>query len=78
MPAPMIPVGVVAEGVAIKPGLTETVQAVEVLRHELIVRELIMALEGIPLGTPVERLNVYRMLSDWILYKGRCQNRVRF
>src|SRR4029077_470542 len=36
------------------------------------------ALEGDPVGTPVERLNVYRMLSDWILCKGRCQNRVRF
>jgi len=40
MAAPMIPVGVVAKGVAIKPGLAEIVQTMEVLRCELIVGEL--------------------------------------
>jgi hypothetical protein len=38
----MVPVGMVAEGVAIKSGLTEIVQTFEILRRELIVSELIV------------------------------------
>jgi hypothetical protein len=43
MPAPMVPVGVVAECVAIKSRLTEIVQTVEILRRELIVGELVVS-----------------------------------
>jgi hypothetical protein len=38
----MIPVGVVAEGVAIKSGLTEVVETVKMLRRQLIVGELVV------------------------------------
>src|SRR5215472_11872319 len=38
----MIPVGMVAECVAIKSGLTEIVQTFEILRRELIVSELVV------------------------------------
>src|SRR5262249_38741049 len=43
MSAPMVPVGMVAECVAIKSGLTEIVQTFEILRCELVVGELVMA-----------------------------------
>ena len=39
----MVPVGVVAKCVAIKSGVTEIVQTVEILRSELVVSELIVA-----------------------------------
>jgi hypothetical protein len=39
----MVPVGIVAECVAIKSGLTEIVQTVEILRCELVVSELIVS-----------------------------------
>ena len=39
----MVPVGGVAECVAIKSGLTEIVQTFEILRCELIVSELVVA-----------------------------------
>ncbi len=39
----MVPVGVVAEYVAIKSRLTEIVQTVEILRCELVVSQLVMA-----------------------------------
>ena len=39
----MVPVGMVAECVAIKSGLTEIVQAVEILRCELVVSELVVS-----------------------------------
>lgn len=39
----MIPVGIVAKCVAIKSGLIEIVQAVEILRCELIVSELVVS-----------------------------------
>jgi len=38
--APAIPVARVAERIAVKTGVTEILQPVEVLRRELIVREL--------------------------------------
>src|SRR5262249_54106625 len=40
--APMVPVGMVAECVAIKSGLTEIVQTFEILRCELVVGELVV------------------------------------
>ena len=43
MAAPMVPVGIVAECVAIKPGVIEIVQAVEILCGELIVSKLVVA-----------------------------------
>ena len=43
MAAPMVPVGIVAECVAIKSGLIEIVQAVKILRCELVVSELFVA-----------------------------------
>jgi hypothetical protein len=43
MSAPMVPVGIIAEGVAIKPAVIEIVQAVEILRCELVVSELVVA-----------------------------------
>src|SRR5262249_29439314 len=43
MSAPMVPVGVVAECVAIKSRLSEIVQTVEILRRELVVSPLVMA-----------------------------------
>jgi hypothetical protein len=39
----MVPVGIVAECVAIKSGITEIVQTFEILRCELVVSELIVA-----------------------------------
>ena len=39
----MVPVGTVAEGVAIKPSVIEIVQAVEILRCELIVSKLVVS-----------------------------------
>jgi hypothetical protein len=39
----MIPIGMIAEGVAIKTGVIEIVQTVEILRCELIMRELVVA-----------------------------------
>ncbi len=39
----MVPVGVVAECVAIKSRLTEIVQTVEILRRELVVSELVVS-----------------------------------
>ena len=39
----MVPVGVVAEGVAIKSSVIEIVQAVEILRRELVASELVVA-----------------------------------
>jgi len=39
----MVPVGMVAECVAIKTSVTEIVQAVEILRCELVVSELVVA-----------------------------------
>ena len=39
----MVPVGMVAEGIAIKAGVVEIVQAVEILRCELVVSELVVA-----------------------------------
>ena len=39
----MVPVGIVAECVAIKSGLTEIVQTVEILRCELVVSELVVS-----------------------------------
>ena len=39
----MVPVGMVAECVAIKPSVIEIIQAVEILRRELVVRELIVS-----------------------------------
>jgi hypothetical protein len=39
----MVPVGIVAECVAIKPRVIEIVQAVEILRRELVVSELVVA-----------------------------------
>jgi hypothetical protein len=50
MPAPMIPVAIVAERVAVKSGLAEIVEPAEILRHELIMSELVVAecLEMIP------------------------------
>jgi D-ribose pyranose/furanose isomerase RbsD len=39
----MVPIGMVAEGVAIKPGVIEIVQTVKILRCELIVSELVVA-----------------------------------
>ena len=38
----MIPIGVVAEGVAIKTGVIEIVQTMKILRCELVVSELIV------------------------------------
>ena len=43
MTTPMVPVGIVAEGVAIKSSVIEIVQAVEILRCELIVSKLVVA-----------------------------------
>src|SRR5215472_9722431 len=43
MSAPVVPVGVVAECVAIKSRLTEIVQTVEILRRELVVSELVVS-----------------------------------
>jgi hypothetical protein len=39
----MVPVDIVAEGVAVKPGAIEIVQSVEILCGELIVSELVVA-----------------------------------
>ena len=39
----MVPVGIVAERVAVKPGVIEIIQTVEVLRYELVVSKLIVA-----------------------------------
>jgi hypothetical protein len=39
----MVPVGMVAEGVAIKAGVIEIVQPVEIARRELVVSELVVA-----------------------------------
>ena len=39
----MVPVGIVAECVAVESGLTEIVQTVEILRCELVVSELIVS-----------------------------------
>jgi hypothetical protein len=39
----MVPVGIVAKCVAIKSSVIEIVQAVEILRCELIVRKLVVA-----------------------------------
>ena len=39
----MIPIGMIAEGVAIKTGVIEIVQTVEILRCELIVSELVVS-----------------------------------
>ena len=43
MAAPMVPVAIVAECVAIKSGLIEIVQAVKILRCELVVSKLIVS-----------------------------------
>jgi len=42
MAAPMVPVGIVAKCVAIKSGVIEIAQTVEILRCELVVGELIV------------------------------------
>jgi hypothetical protein len=39
----MVPVGIVAEGVAIKSGVIEVVQTVEILRCKLVMSELVVA-----------------------------------
>jgi hypothetical protein len=39
----MVPVGIIAECVAIKSGSIEIVQAVEILRCELVVSKLVMS-----------------------------------
>ena len=38
----MVPVRIVTEGVAVKPGVIEIVQTVEILRCELVVGELVV------------------------------------
>jgi hypothetical protein len=38
----MIPVGIIAESVAVKSGLTEIIETVKILRRELIVSELVV------------------------------------
>ena len=38
----MVPVGIVAERVAVKTGVIEIIQTVEVLRYELVVSKLIV------------------------------------
>ena len=39
----MVPVGIVAECIAVKPGVIEIIQTMEILRYELMVSKLIMA-----------------------------------
>jgi D-ribose pyranose/furanose isomerase RbsD len=39
----MVPIGIVAEGVAIKTGVIEIIQTVEILRRELVVSKLVVA-----------------------------------
>ena len=43
MPAPMVPIGIVAERVAIKTGVIEIIQTVKILRCEFIMSELVLA-----------------------------------
>jgi hypothetical protein len=38
----MVPVGIVAECIAVKPGVIEIIQTVEILRYELVVSKLVV------------------------------------